>query len=140
MQQSEAVADGLSEFYRRFGTHDPAQFAAALADGPGVSVTGTAPGEGHDTREGWIEAYTSFVAPAGLTLRGSAPRGWAVDGAGWALDEPTFVLPDGSTLPTRLTAVLCEQDGEWKIAHMHFSVGVPDEEAVQPPASAAGAT
>jgi hypothetical protein len=54
---------------------------------------------------------------------------------GFALDTPAFVFPDGSTLPTRLTAVLRSEDGEWKIVHLHFSVGVPDEEAVQPPSA-----
>jgi hypothetical protein len=29
---------------------------------------------------------------------------------------------------TRLTAVLIEEGGRWKIVHLHVSVGVPDEE------------
>jgi ketosteroid isomerase-like protein len=29
---------------------------------------------------------------------------------------------------TRVTAVTREEAGRWKIVHMHFSVGVPDEE------------
>jgi hypothetical protein len=54
---------------------------------------------------------------------------------GFAVDEPRFVLPDGRYLPTRLTGVLHQQDSEWKIVHLHFSVGVPDENALQPPAA-----
>lgn len=38
-------------------------------------------------------------------------------------DRPSFVLPDGSRLPTRLTAVLHSEQNEWKIVHLHFSVG-----------------
>jgi len=26
---------------------------------------------------------------------------------------------------------VCHQDGEWKIVHLHFSVGVPDEQAME---------
>jgi hypothetical protein len=40
----------------------------------------------------------------------------------------------GDRLPTRLTAVLREDEGEWKAVHLHFSVGVPDEQAVVPAA------
>jgi hypothetical protein len=28
--------------------------------------------------------------------------------------------------------VLNLEDGAWKVVHLHFSVGVPDEEAVRP--------
>ena len=34
-------------------------------------------------------------------------------------------------LRTRLTAVLRQDHDEWKIVHLHFSVGVPDEQAVE---------
>ena len=47
---------------------------------------------------------------------------------GWGTDRPRFVFPDGSRLPTRLTAILCHQDGDWKVVHRHFPVGVPDEQ------------
>ena len=43
-----------------------------------------------------------------------------------------------SRLPTRLSAVLREQDGDWKVVHLHFSVGVPDEQAIELAAASAG--
>lgn len=63
-----------------------------IADGEGVSVIGTGPGEGHDERDDWIATYGQMML---------------------------------------LTAVLREEDGDWKVVHLHFSVGVPDEEAMQ---------
>ena len=58
-------------------------------------------------------------------------RGYEEGSMGWAVDQPTFVLPAGSTIPTRLTAVVRQEDGgKWKLVHAHFAVGVPDEEAV----------
>jgi hypothetical protein len=50
---------------------------------------------------------------------------------GWLADQPTFVLPDGSSFETRLTAVVRKEDGQWKLVHAHFSVGVPDEEVME---------
>jgi ketosteroid isomerase-like protein len=41
-------------------------------------------------------------------------------------------FPDGSAMQTRVTAVMCqEEEGRWKLVHMHLSVGVPDEEVVE---------
>jgi hypothetical protein len=135
MQQSTAVRDAILRFYDRFSAGDPAGFGDILARGDGVSVIGTAPGEGHDEREAWIRSYESGMAGemAGMRLEGVDPRGYEEGSMGWGVDTPSFVLPDGSRLPTRLTAVVHREDGEWKVVHLHFSVGVPDEEAVQPP-------
>jgi len=135
MQDSTAVRDALRTFYQRFSAHDPDGFAAIIASGPGVSVIGTAPGEGHQSRDAWVSTYAELIPKVGLRLEGgSDPRGWMEGTVGFAVDEPRFVMPDGSFLPTRLTAVLHLEAGEWKVVHLHFSVGVPDEDALQAPA------
>lgn len=136
MLSSDAVCDGLRTFYERFSAHDPDGFADAIATCDGVSVIGSAPGEGHRGREPWIAAYREFIAASGLRLEGGArPAGWEEGSIGFAVDEARFVLPDGSFLPTRLTAVLRNESSAWKVVHLHFSVGVPDEQAIQAPGS-----
>jgi ketosteroid isomerase-like protein len=134
MHASEAVRQGILGFYERFSAGDPDGFAAGLADTVGVSVIGSGPEEGHDAREDWIRTYREGIAAAGLRLEGLDPRGYEEGTVGWGTDRPSFVLPDGSRLPTRLTAVLRREGDEWKVVHLHFSVGVPDEEAIVPPA------
>lgn len=133
MQRSDGVRDGMLRFYERFSAGDAAGFAAVIADGEGVSVIGTGPGEGHDERDDWIATYGQMMQGemAGTRLEGNDPRAYAQGSLGWGVDEPSFVFPDGSRLPTRLTAVLTEEDGDWKVVHLHFSVGVPDDEAMQ---------
>ena len=42
-----------------------------------------------------------------------------------------FLFPDGSLMQTRLTAVMRQEGGRWKLVHMHLSVGVPDEQVVE---------
>jgi len=134
MKSSAAVAGGLAEFYSAYCSHDPERFAAALATGDGVSVIGTAPGEGRPDRESWIQGYAGSIPELGLRLEaGPRPLGYAEGSAGFAVDQPRFVLPDGRFVPARLTAVLQEEGGEWKIVHVHFSVGTPDEDAFQEP-------
>jgi hypothetical protein len=134
MRASEEVRTRILRFYERFSTGEADVFADGLSTEVGVSVIGSAPEEGHADREGWIAAYRDGIGAAGITLAGDDPRGYEEGSLGWGVDRPRFVLPDGSTLPTRLTAVLRREDDEWKLVHLHFSVGVPDEEAVQPPA------
>ncbi len=71
----------------------------------------------------------------GIRLEGGpAPSCWEEGTVGFAVDEPRFVMPDGSFLATRMTGVLHRENDIWKIVHLHFSVGVPDEEALQPAA------
>jgi hypothetical protein len=135
VERSDEVRAGILRFYERFSRGDPDAFAAGLATVDGVSVIGTAPEEGHADRDDWIAAYRDGIAAAGLRLEGDDPRGYEEGSVGWGVDRPRFVLPDGSTLPTRLTAVLRREGGDWKVVHLHFSVGVPDEEAIQPPGS-----
>lgn len=90
-------------------------------------MIGTAPEEGHDDREAWIETYTELIPQFGLRLEGGPdPRGYAQCGVGFAVDQPRFVLPDGGFIPTRLTAVLRQETDRWKVVHLHFSVGVPE--------------
>lgn len=71
---------------------------------------------------------------AGMRLEGAYAEG----PLGWAVDEPEFVFPDGSRLATRLTAGLREEDGDWKVVHLYFSVGVPDEQAMELAAQSGG--
>ena len=134
MNESPEVGEGLLRFYERFSSGDPDAFAAGIADVPGVSVIGSAPGEGHSDREDWIATYRAMMAGEmkGARLEGTAPRGWADGSLGFGVDEAAFVLPDGSRLRTRVTGVLHSDGDEWRVVHLHFSVGVPDEDAVEP--------
>jgi hypothetical protein len=132
VQRSAGVRDGIRRFYDRFSAGDPAGFDAVIARTEGVSVIGTGPGEGHDDRGDWVSTYEQMMQGdmAGMRLEGSDPRAYEEGSLGWGVDEPHFIFPDGSRLPARLTAVLHNEDGEWKVVHLHFSVGVPDEQAM----------
>jgi hypothetical protein len=134
MHSSAAVEQGLAAFYAAYSSHDPVRFADALASGDGVSVIGTAPGEGRPDRASWIEGYTRSIPELGLRLEaGPRPRGYAEGGFGFAIDEPRFVLPGGRFVGARLTAIMRIDGDGWRVVHVHFSVGVPDEDAWQEP-------
>jgi hypothetical protein len=75
MDQSTSVAEALLGFYERFSTADPAQFAGAIAEGPGVLVIGSGPDEGHDDREDWIAAYRRASPRLGSSSATANPAG-----------------------------------------------------------------
>lgn len=47
---------------------------------------------------------------------------------GWCQDNPVAVMPDGSVLHTRMTAVFHLEGVAWKIVQLHFSFGIANEE------------
>lgn len=133
MERSAGVCDAILRFYERFSAGEVDGFAQIISQGEGVSVIGTAPGEGHEDRAAWLAAYDAGMKGemAGIRLEGDDPRGYEEGSVGWGVDRPSFVFPDGTRLPTRLTAVVRHEDGNWKVVHLHFSVGVPDDQATE---------
>ncbi len=133
MRQSAEVRETLLRFYEVFSAPDLEGFAQIITqEDEGVLVIGTDPGDWAEGRERWIAAREALThSMEGLRLEaGEAPRGYEEGSMGWVADRPRAVLPDG-TISTRLTGVLCQEDGEWRLVHIHLSVGVPDEEVVE---------
>ena len=125
MQQSEGVKEAMLRFYDRFSAYDVGSFDRLVSQKRESMVIGTAPDEWFDDREQWRSA----VEMEGVRLEaGDALRSCQEGSVSRVADQSTFVLPDGATTPTRLAAVMREEDGEWKLVQAHFSVGVPDEE------------
>ena len=135
MRHSTEVRDALLRFYEVFSAEDLEGFAQIIAQeaDEGVSVIGTEPGDWSEGREQWIAAREALMrAMEGLRLEaGEEPQGYEEGSMGWVVDWPRFVLADGNVISTRLTSILHQEDGEWKVVHIHISVGVPDEEVVE---------
>jgi hypothetical protein len=134
MRRSAEVRDTLLRFYEVFSAGDLEDFAQIIAqEDEGILVIGTDPGDWGEGREQWIAAREALVqAMPGLRLEaGEEPQGYQEGSMGWVADRPRAVLPDG-TISTRLTGVVVRQEErEWRLVHIHLSVGVPDEEVVE---------
>lgn len=124
LQESPGVRETLLRFYDRLSAGDVSQFDALVSSDPATRVIGTAPGEIVTERP---RLRFGFEAE-GLRLEGGDMTAYEGGTVGWAFDYPRFVFPDGSGMLARLTAILHREDDRWKIVHMHYSVGVPDEE------------
>jgi hypothetical protein len=132
MQSSSEVCDAVARFWGCIGEADYAGLEDALTGGDVAQVIGSAPGEGHDDREGWIAGFRSVIgAMPGLRVDPGPMRGFSNDDVGYVIGRPTWHLPGDATLTMRATFVLQREQGQWKLVHLHASVGVPDELAVQ---------
>ena len=128
MQQSADVREAMLRFYQRFSAGDVASFAQGITSSNDALIIGTGPQEWLDGRATWIAGYQEQItAIPGIRMEAGDPRGYAEGTLGWVADRPTFALPDGTTIPARVTAVLRLEDGAWKLVNAHFSIGVPDE-------------
>jgi hypothetical protein len=134
MRRSAEVRDTLLRFYEVFPAGAPEDFAQIIAQqDEGILVIGTDPAQWTEGREQWLEAREAVVnAMEGLRFAaGKDPRGYEEGSMGWVNDRPTAVLPDGNAISTRLTGVVRQEDGKWRLVNIHLSVGVPDEEVVE---------
>lgn len=129
MRSASDVRDAMLRYYEAVGSANFDAAGGLVTRGDVAIVVGTGPGEGHDDRDAWVAGFRSQVeALPGVRIEpGPSPRAFAEGSVGWFLDEPTWVLPDGSRIPTRWTSVVRREDGDWRLVHMHVSVGVPDE-------------
>jgi hypothetical protein len=128
MEESSVVRDAVLEFYEGVTTKAVDRFDEIVSAEPATLVIGTAPGE-------WVTERPRLrfgFETEGITLEpGPRPTGYLDGTMGWFVDEPWFGFPGGGGMRTRLTAIVHEESARWKIVHMHFSVGVPDEEVQQ---------
>jgi hypothetical protein len=90
---------------------------------------GTDPNEwwsGEETVKGAWRAQ--LEATGGFPTTPGDIRGYASGDIGWAAATFTTKLPDGSDKPGRMTAVLVREGKDWKLAQVHVSIGVPNED------------
>lgn len=115
------------------------RFYAALSDGDAsfidrhFSLAEEARGIGTDPGEWWqgpgvAEAWKEQVRAMGgrMPLVAGDVEAYVEGTVGWVTDGPTLQL-EGGAVGVRLTAIFHQEQHEWKLVHVHGSVGVPNE-------------
>jgi hypothetical protein len=67
----------------------------------------------------------------GVTVGLDDVKGFREGPVGWAAGHGYFKM-ERRRVPVRLTAVLHQEDGEWKAVQIHASIGVPNEQMLDP--------
>jgi len=129
VHESPGARGALLRFYEAFSEATPGdmeRFDRVFTREEDLLVVGTAYHEWVDGREQGKQAW----GMEGVALEAGSPVAWEEGDLAWAADRPAFVVGD-MRAPIRLTVVMLKEDGDWKIQHGHFSVGVPDEIAFE---------
>lgn len=96
-------------------------------------------GIGSDPSE-WTESYDDLVrlmrdstpdAGLGITVGLDDVKAFREGSVGWAAGHGYFEM-DGKHVPVRITAVLHQENGEWKAVQTHASIGVPNDRMLDP--------
>jgi len=96
-----------------------------------VVFGGTDPEEWWEGRRTLLQVFKAQMQEmAGFKFAGSEPRAYRNGSIGWVADRPRLQLPDGNEVPMRLTAVLQQQEGRWRLVQGHLSMGVRNEDAL----------
>lgn len=94
---------------------------------------------GSDPAE-WSEGYDEIMrlmrdstpdAEIGITAGLDDVKAFAEGTVGWAAGHGYFEI-GGKRVPVRMTAVVHQEDGEWKMVQTHASIGVPNERMLDP--------
>ncbi|MFZ0382867.1 MAG: nuclear transport factor 2 family protein [Solirubrobacteraceae bacterium] len=100
---------------------------------------------GSDASE-WAEGYDEIMrlfrestpeGELGVRVGLDDVKGFREGSVGWAAGHGYFEM-DGRRVPVRLTAVLHQEDGDWKAVQSHASIGVPNEQMLDPMFQATG--
>lgn len=123
MEQSAGARTAWLNFCERLSASDAESFDELVAEDAKL-IIGTAPGE-------WVEERSRMrlgFETEGYAMQPDDPQAHEEGSMAWVADQPLLIQPDGTSIPTRLTAVMRKEGDNWKLVHAHFSVGVPDEE------------
>ena len=127
MQPAPELCALLERYYESSAQGDTSFLDQLIARDPGALVIGTDATEwwrgGDRIYEIWSAAWRGR---GGLPVEGSQPQAFRYADVGWLDDRALWRLPDGRTIPFRLTAVFHRDGQEWRLIQAHFSIGVPN--------------
>jgi hypothetical protein len=130
MQRSQDLVDLLTEFYRAAQTSDTSALERLISHSDAALMIGTDPKEWWSGYDDILRVFTAQSEEmGGFPVSRGDPVAYAEGTMGWIADRPTLGLPDGE-IEMRVSFVAHQEDGQWKLIQGHFSIGVPNEEAV----------
>ena len=136
LEQSDELRDLTLRFYEATATGDLPFLKRHLSRQEGAVFLGTDPHERWEGFEAFVEAMRAqaeaqWGAQAGMQIVPGQLQAYQEGNVGWAIDcDPLFRLPDGLEMPFRSSWVYRREDGEWKLVHVHASIGVRNDEAL----------
>ncbi|MBV8219709.1 MAG: nuclear transport factor 2 family protein [Solirubrobacterales bacterium] len=122
----------VDDMFAAMNAVDGQRLASFISDRPGASIIGS------DPEEHWTKADL-LASPDPNEVSGehvdARLNELSVDSSGdvaWAVGTARFVVrSSGKQTPFRWTVVCVREGDQWKLAHGHASIGVPNEELLK---------
>lgn len=129
MHPSTELRDLTIQIAHAIGTGDVAALERHTSRHPGTVFLGT------DPDEWWTDLASLRHAvlgqrEAGVEVIPGEPMAFQEGEVGWAVDRGMRFRVGEQETPFRMSAVYRREDGEWKMVHVHSSIGVPNAEAI----------
>lgn len=131
MERSPEIEEFAKRYYQAARDGYGAAANDFVSDNAEVVVIGSDPDEWWDSA-----GYNAAMRAQSDAMGGSIPiystdlKAYREGSVGWIIDRPVFRFGEGMDAPARLTAILHDEGGQWKIVHLHLSVGVPNEDVL----------
>jgi ketosteroid isomerase-like protein len=130
MQRSQELVDLLAEFYRAARASDTSALERLISRSDATLMIGTDPQEWWSGYDDILRVFTAQSEEmGGFPVSLGDPVAYSEGTMGWIADRPTFGLSDGE-ITMRVSFVAHQENGQWKLIHGHFSIGVPNEVAI----------
>jgi SnoaL-like domain len=127
MQSCEELKNLVLRHYGKFSSGSQSETIHemySLQDG--VVIIGAGPDEWFDDREGILRVIKEGSTTK-LDIHVQNLKACCEGSVGWTMDRVLVKLPNGVEIPIRHTRIFQQEDGTWKMVHLHVSMGVSDE-------------
>lgn len=129
MERSPSLEKELERLYDAFSHGDGAAMEALTTTRDGFVFIGTDPDEWFEDVPG-ARQLLEAQASSGITVEHGTPLAFEEGTVGWVADRGQFRLPDGTSVPFRITAVFHREAGAWKLVQEHASIATTNAEAL----------
>lgn len=127
MQPCDELKDIVLQHYGKFHSGEQAQsIEDTYSRQEGVVIISNDPNEWFDERSS-IEAFIKAGGSSKLDIEVQNLVAYYEGSVGWSADRVTVRLPNGVGIPVRHTRIFHQEDGAWKMVHLHTSIAVPNE-------------
>jgi adenylate cyclase len=129
MERSAELESLVTAWFEAATRGDGSFVEQHLSQAEGLRLVGSDPGERLRGKTAVEFLKREVEASTGSVRKAEETEGFAEGTVGWASTRLTITFPDGRSIAPRWTAVLHQEEGDWKFVQIHASIGVPNKEA-----------
>jgi hypothetical protein len=134
MEHAPELRDLYLRLIDAYNRGDSSLVGQLLSQQAGMSVIGTDPDEWWSDYRAFTDAVRSHVPAqrAGMVqaLPGE-PEVYREGTVGWIVARPIYRVAGRGDVPARMTVIVHQEDGRWKVVQQHISIGISNAEVMQ---------